>query len=54
MSRKSMIMLGMVVGSVVGSFVTTLLGADSLSVTSLLGSAVGAFLGIYLAYRYTD
>ena len=50
MSRKSVIMLGMLVGSVAGGYVPALLGADSFSL-SLLGSTVGASLGIWMAYK---
>ena len=45
-----MIMLGMLVGSVAGGYVPALLGADSFSL-SLLGSTVGASLGIWMAYK---
>ena len=53
MSRKSMIMLGMIIGSFVGGYMPTLLGADAFSMTSLLGSVVGGILGIWLAYMLT-
>jgi len=51
MSRKSMIMFGIVIGSMAGGYVPTLLGADTFSVASLLGSTVGGILGIWLAYK---
>jgi len=50
MSRKKMIMLGMVIGSVAGGYIPTLFGMDDLMV-SLLGSTVGGFLGIYVAFK---
>jgi uncharacterized membrane protein YeaQ/YmgE (transglycosylase-associated protein family) len=53
MSRKSMIMLGMIIGSVAGGYVPSLMGADSFSFTSLLGSVVGGILGIWIAYALT-
>jgi hypothetical protein len=52
MSRKSMIMLGLVIGSMAGGYVPTLLGADSISFASLWGSTAGGILGIWLAFRY--
>lgn len=51
MSSKKMTMLGMVVGSIAGGYVPTLFGADGISFTSLICSAVGAVLGIVLFYR---
>jgi len=48
-----MIMLGMIIGSFAGGYMPTLLGADTFSMTSLLGSVVGGILGIWLAYRLT-
>jgi uncharacterized membrane protein YeaQ/YmgE (transglycosylase-associated protein family) len=53
MSRKSMIMLGMIIGSFAGGYMPILLGADALSLTSLLGSVAGGILGIWLAYMLT-
>jgi uncharacterized membrane protein YeaQ/YmgE (transglycosylase-associated protein family) len=53
MSRKSMIMLGMIIGSFAGGYMPTLMGADSFSLTSLFGSVAGGILGIWLAYMLT-
>ena len=50
MSRKSMIMLGMITGSFAGGYMPTVLGADAFSLTSLLGSVAGGILGISLVY----
>ncbi len=54
MSRKTMIMIGMVIGSLLGGYVPTLFGAHGFSFSSLLGSAAGGFLGIFLAFRWTS
>ena len=54
MSRKSMIMLGMIIGSVAGAYTPMLWGADVFSMTSLLGSFVGGVLGIWLVYKLTS
>jgi uncharacterized membrane protein YeaQ/YmgE (transglycosylase-associated protein family) len=48
-----MIMLGMIIGSFAGGYMPTLMGADSFSLTSLLGSVAGGILGIWLAYMFT-
>jgi uncharacterized membrane protein YeaQ/YmgE (transglycosylase-associated protein family) len=48
-----MIMLGMIIGSVAGGYVPSLMGVDSFSLTSLLGSIVGGILGIWVAYTLT-
>jgi uncharacterized membrane protein YeaQ/YmgE (transglycosylase-associated protein family) len=53
MSRKSIIMIGMIIGSLAGGYVPCLMGADSFSFTSLLGSIVGGILGIWVAYELT-
>jgi hypothetical protein len=50
MSKRKFIMIGMIIGSIAGGYVPVLLGAESLS-ASLIGSAVGGFLGIWGAYR---
>ena len=51
MSRKSFIMIGMVIGSVAGGYAPILLGADSVS-ASLAGSAIGGLLGIWGAFKF--
>jgi hypothetical protein len=50
MSKKKFIMIGMVIGSIAGGYAPMLLGADSFS-ASLIGSAMGGFLGIWGAYK---
>jgi outer membrane lipoprotein SlyB len=53
MSRKTMIMIGMIIGSVAGGYLSGLLGADAFSLTSLLGSVAGGILGIWIAFQLT-
>ncbi len=53
MSRKTMIMIGMGIGSCVGGYVPTLFGAHGFSMASLFGSTVGGLAGIYLAFKLT-
>jgi hypothetical protein len=53
MSRKTMIMIGMIIGSIAGGYLPGLLGADAFSLTSLLGSGAGGILGIWIAFQLT-
>ncbi len=50
MSRKKLIMLGMVVGAITGGYLAALFGLDGLMV-SLLGSFIGGIIGIWLSYH---
>jgi hypothetical protein len=50
MSRKKLIMIGMVAGSIAGGYAPSLFGVDGF-MTSLLGSTAGGLLGIWIAYR---
>ena len=50
MSRKSFIMMVMVIGSIAGGYAPILLGADSIY-ASLAGSAIGGLLGIWGAFK---
>ncbi|MDD5673185.1 MAG: hypothetical protein PHC61_03395 [Chitinivibrionales bacterium] len=54
MSRKTIIIIGMVVGSCLGGYCTTLLGAGAISFWSLIGSSVGGLLGIYIAFKLSS
>ena len=51
MSRKKLIMLGMVVGSIAGGYLPALFGLDGFMV-SLLGSIIGVIIGIWVGYRF--
>jgi hypothetical protein len=51
LSRKSMIMFGMVIGSTAGGYIPALFGVSAFSVASLLGSTIGGILGIWLAFK---
>lgn len=51
MNSKSLIMIGLVVGSTLGSCVPALWGAGGLSFASVLFGAIGGFLGIWAGYR---
>jgi hypothetical protein len=52
MSRKTVIMVLMTIGSIAGAYVPVLLGADGFSMTSLAGSTAGGILGIWLGLKF--
>ena len=52
LERKTSLLLGLVIGSVIGGFVPGLWGDNSLfSFSSIIWSAAGAIIGIYVAHR---
>lgn len=53
MSRKTLVMLGLIVGSIVGGYVPMLFGDSFLSYSSVIGNAVGGLLGIVIVYKVT-
>ena len=54
MSRKTKIIIMMMIGSFAGGYVATFLGAEGISFSSLLGSTVGGILGIWIAFKVSD
>ena len=52
MSRKKLIILGMVVGSIAGGYLPALFGLDGLMV-SLLSSFIGGIIGIWVGYKFS-
>jgi len=52
MSRKKLIMLGMVVGSIAGGYLPALFGFNGLMV-SLLGSFIGGIIGVWIGYKFS-
>jgi hypothetical protein len=51
MSRKTIVIIGMIIGSSIGGYLPVLFGAHGISYWSLLGSAVGGFIGIYVSFK---
>jgi hypothetical protein len=54
MSRKKLIYIFMLVGGVAGGYVPMLWGDSLFSMTSVLLTAVGGFLGIYLGFKLSQ
>ena len=53
LSRKTMLMIGMVVGSTAGSAAPALWGADLFSLWSIFLGLLGGVAGIWFAYKMT-
>jgi hypothetical protein len=54
MDSKKFIWLGLFVGSFIGGYIPTIWRADALSFSSVVGTALGGFLGIYLGFRISS
>lgn len=54
MSTKTMIYIGASAGSLLGGYVPLLWGGESFSTAGLIFSAVGGFVGIYVAYKVSQ
>jgi hypothetical protein len=54
MGRKSLVWIGMTVGSAVGGYLPVLWGGDLLSFSSLILSGLGGILGIWLGDRFRE
>jgi hypothetical protein len=52
--RKTIIMIGMVIGSYAGSCIPLLWGGSFLSMSSILFGGLGALAGIYVAFKLTS
>lgn len=51
MGSKSLVWIGMAIGSTVGGFIPYLWGANLLSFSSIFTTAIGGFLGIWLGVK---
>jgi uncharacterized membrane protein YeaQ/YmgE (transglycosylase-associated protein family) len=54
MDSQKMVWLGVFVGSALGGFIPSLWGADMFSLSSFVGSTLGAFAGIYLGFKLSQ
>ncbi|MDO8552644.1 MAG: hypothetical protein Q7S01_03915 [bacterium] len=51
---KSLVWFGAFAGSTIGSLIPGLWGSSMFSFSSILLGGVGAFLGIWIAYQYSQ
>ena len=49
-----MVFVGMIIGSIIGGYIPTLLGASLISYSSVLFSGIGAILGIWIGYKLSN
>jgi hypothetical protein len=51
MNRTKLVWLFLAIGSTVGGFIPSLWDSGLFSISGVIGSAVGGFLGIYLGWK---
>jgi hypothetical protein len=54
MNTKTMVWIGMFVGSTIGGFIPELWGAGLISVSSIFFSGVGAVAGIWIGFKLSQ
>ena len=54
MSKKTLIWIGFTVGSAVGGYLPALWDGDFISFSSVILSAAGGIVGIWLGYRFGE
>ena len=51
MGPKSIIWMGMITGSAIGSFIPVLWGGNLFSFSSIIFTAIGGIIGIWLGFK---
>ncbi len=54
MSSKTFVYFGIFAGSVVGGYLPSLFGFDVFSPVSIIAGFLGAFVGFYIAYKFSN
>ena len=54
MGTKTLVTIGMVIGSTIGGYLPTLFGAGVLSYWGIIWSGVGGVLGVLIAYKLSS
>lgn len=54
MGAKTLIFIFMFIGSIVGGYIPVLWGEDFLSFSSIITSAVGSLIGIYIGFKLSN
>ena len=52
--QKTLIFIGMFIGSIIGGYIPALWGAGLLSYSSVIGNGIGGILGILVMYKLTS
>ncbi|MFZ2621407.1 MAG: hypothetical protein WAX85_03335 [Minisyncoccia bacterium] len=52
MDRSKLIWLGLFLGSTIGGFIPSLWDSSLFSMSGVLGSAIGGFLGIWFGFKF--
>lgn len=51
---KTLIWVGMIIGSMIGGYIPILLGASWLSFATVLGNGIGGIIGIFIGFKLSD
>jgi uncharacterized membrane protein YeaQ/YmgE (transglycosylase-associated protein family) len=54
MNSKSLVWIGLTVGSAIGSYIPALWGAGLFSFSSIILGSLGAIIGIYIGFRLSN
>jgi hypothetical protein len=54
MSAKTLVFIGMTIGSIIGGYIPMLWGAGLFSYSSVLFSGLGGILGVLIAYKLSN
>ena len=54
MDRKKLIWLGLFLGSTIGGFIPSLWDDSFVSMSGVIFTAIGGFLGIYLGFKFGE
>jgi hypothetical protein len=54
MKSRPLVWIGMFVGSTIGGYIPSLWGAGLFSISAIILSGIGALLGIWLGFTYSD
>ena len=54
MNSKTLIWIGVAIGGIVGGYVPVFFGADSFSMSAVIGSGVGSLIGIWVGFRLSQ
>lgn len=54
MSSKTAVILGMTIGSIAGGYAPVFFGFSAFSFVSILTSAIGGLIGIFIAFKLTE
>ncbi|MFA6314904.1 MAG: hypothetical protein WC648_00860 [Candidatus Paceibacterota bacterium] len=54
MNPKHLIWIGVIIGGMIGGYIPTVFGSDSLSIATIIGNTIGGLIGLWAGFKLSQ